>query len=130
MDYDHESRGVEGLSQETWIKVCRAKSGGCCSSFFLLVKTTSRWLKLQLKSKVICGEYESKLKFYDIKLPDPLVMEIGWLKEEDGRWFWPIVLYPDIFNYLTFYPSELGSTDLSDYKACKAYSYFKCGWLQ
>ena len=70
-------------------------------------------------------EYENKLKIDDIKLPDPVAMEIGWLKEEEGRWFWPMVLYHDIFNYLTFYPSELGSTDLSEYKACNAYSYFK-----
>ena len=36
----------------------------------------------------------------------------------------------DIFSYLMFFPSELGSTDLSDYKQCKAYSYFSNGWLQ
>ena len=29
-----------------------------------------------------------------------------------------------------FFPSELGSKDLSDYKNCKAYSYFKSGWLE
>ena len=38
--------------------------------------------------------------------------------------------YPDIFNFLIFYPSELGSKDLSDYKNSKAYSYYKSGWLQ
>ena len=40
------------------------------------------------------------------------------------------MLYPDIFNYLMFYPTELGSTDLGDYKKSKAYSYYKSGWLQ
>ena len=29
-----------------------------------------------------------------------------------------------------FFPSELGSKDLNDYKNCKAYSYFKSGWLE
>ena len=41
-----------------------------------------------------------------------------------------MLLYPDIFNYLMFYPSELGSKDLNDYKNSKAYSYYKSGWLQ
>ena len=41
-----------------------------------------------------------------------------------------MLLYPDIFNYLSFYPSELPSKDLSDYKNCKAYSYYITGWLQ
>ena len=36
----------------------------------------------------------------------------------------------DVFNFLMFYPSELGSKDLSDYKNSKAYSYYKSGWLQ
>ena len=29
-----------------------------------------------------------------------------------------------------FYPTQLGSTDLSDYKNSKAYSCYKSGWLQ
>ena len=29
-----------------------------------------------------------------------------------------------------FYPTQLGSTDLSDYKNSKAYSYYESGWLQ
>ena len=44
--------------------------------------------------------------------------------------FWPMLLYPDIFNYLMFYPTQLDSTDLSDYKNLKAYSYYESGWLQ
>ena len=40
-----------------------------------------------------------------------------------------MTLYIDIFNYLRFYPSELGSSDLNDYKASKAYSYYAQGWL-
>ena len=41
-----------------------------------------------------------------------------------------MLLYPDIFNYLMFYPTQLGSTHLSDYKNAKAYSYYQSGWLQ
>ena len=76
-------------------------------------------------------EYKEKLKMDgNIEIPDPLKTEEGWMVEDDGLRYWPRLLYPDIFNYLMFYPSELGSKDLSDYKDCKAYSYYKCGWLQ
>ena len=49
------------------------------------------------------------------------------MEEDEGVLFWPMLTYPDIFTYLMFFPAELGSTDLSDYKLCKAYSYFKNG---
>ena len=44
--------------------------------------------------------------------------------------FWPVLLYPHIFSYLMFYPTQLASTDLSDYKNSGAYSYYKSDWLQ
>ena len=78
----------------------------------------------------IQAEYANKLQLVDEHLPDPFLVTDNWLSEEDGLIYWPMVLYPDIFNYLSFNPSELGSKDLSDYKSCKAYSYYKCGWLQ
>ena len=55
----------------------------------------------------------------------------GWKKmyKDEGTAFWPIS-YPDIFNFLMFYPSALGSKDLSDCNNSKAYSYYKSGWLQ
>ena len=52
------------------------------------------------------------------------------MEEDEGMEFWPMLSYPVIFNFLIFYPSELGSKDLSDYKNSKAYSYYKSGWLQ
>ena len=75
-------------------------------------------------------EYSRKLIVGDQQIPDPFVLKDGWLSEEEGAIFWPMILYPDIFTYLTFNPAELASQDLSDYKSCKAYSYYKCGWLQ
>ena len=55
--------------------------------------------------------------------------------------FWPVLSYINVFNFSVFYPSELGSKNRSDYKPilklyknlyknCKAYSYYKSGWLQ
>ena len=75
-------------------------------------------------------EYQYKLKLDDTTIPDPYLIAAGWSNEQDGMKFWPMVLYPDIFNYLMFFPSELGSKDLNDYKNSKAYSYYKSGWLQ
>ena len=45
----------------------------------------------------------------------------------EGMKFWPMHLYPDIFNYLIVFPSELGSKDLNGYKNSRAYSYHKLG---
>ena len=52
------------------------------------------------------------------------------MKEDEGIEFWQMLSYPDIFNFSMFYPSELGSKGLSDYKNSKSYSYYKSGWLQ
>ena len=75
-------------------------------------------------------EYQHKLKLDDITITDPYLITDGWFEENDGMKLWPMILYPDIFNYLMFFPSELGSKDLNDYKNSKAYSYYKSGWLQ
>ena len=42
--------------------------------------------------------------------------------------FWPMLLYPDIFNYLMFYPMQR-STTLSGCKNLESYNYFKSVWL-
>lgn len=75
-------------------------------------------------------EYKEKLKIDKRQLPDPFKIPHGWMDEKEGMSFWPMLLYPNIFSYLMFYPSELGSKDLCDYKNSKAYSYYKSGWLQ
>ena len=52
------------------------------------------------------------------------------MEEDEVMTFWPMLSYPDIFDFLMFYPSELGIKDLNDYKNSKAYSYYESGWLQ
>ena len=74
------------------------------------------------------NEYQAKLIIDDNCIPDPFVLNSGWLNEENGI-TWPMISYPDIFNFLMFFPSELGSSELNDYKSCKAYSYVINGWL-
>ena len=73
---------------------------------------------------------ELKLKIDDRNIPDHFKIPHGWMNKDEGMEFWSILLFPDIFNYLTFFPSELGSKDLNDYKISKAYSSHKSGWLQ
>ena len=52
------------------------------------------------------------------------------MEEDEAMAFWAMLSYPDIFNFLLFYPSELGSKDLNDYKNSKAYKYYKSGGFQ
>ena len=73
--------------------------------------------------------YHEKLLVDGLKIPDPFGITEGWLDEETGVKYWPMTFYPEIFNFLAFHPSELASKDLSDYKTCKAYSYYAQGWL-
>ena len=75
---------------------------------------------------VLKNEYSKKLVVDDRKIPDPFKIPHGWQAEEE-RIFWLMILYPDIFSYFVFNPSELGSNDLSDYKNCKPYSYYISG---
>ena len=75
-------------------------------------------------------EYLSILKIDDRNLPDPFKIPQGWMNKDEAMKFWPMLLYPDIFNHLMFFSSELGSKDLNDYKKSKAYSYHKSSWWQ
>ena len=79
---------------------------------------------------VLKNEDSNKLVVDDRKISDPFKIPHGWQAEEEGIVSWPMILYPDIFSYLKFNPSELGSDDLSDYKNCNTYSYYMSGWLQ
>ena len=64
-------------------------------------------IEIQNRNKLIIDEFV---------VPDPFTLVDGWLEEEEGKMFWPMVLSTDIFLYLMFHPSELKSDDLSDYK--------------
>ena len=72
-------------------------------------------------------EYQNKLVIGNINIPDPFTLASGWLSEDDGRLFWPMVMYPDIFNYLPFYPSELASKDLMTTRNAKHTATIKMG---
>ena len=52
-------------------------------------------------------EYLSILKIDDRNLPDPFKIPQGWMNKDEAMTFWPMLLYPDIFNYLMFFSSEL-----------------------
>ena len=88
------------------------------------VKTT-----VEIESDLIT-DYKNKLKTDDFPISDPFKISRGWMEEDEGMALWPMLSYPDMFNFLLFFPSELGSKDLSYYKNSKAYSYYKSGWLQ
>ena len=77
----------------------------------------------------IAAEYRDKLVIDDEELPDPFHLQDGWVNEDDGASLWLTTLYPDIFHFLSFHPSEQKNEDLSDYKTSKGYSYYITGWL-
>ena len=71
--------------------------------------------------------YHEKLLVDGLEIPDPFDITEGWLDEEIGIQYWPRTFYPEVFTFLSFYPSEVG--DLHDYKTTKAYIYYSQGWL-
>ena len=71
-------------------------------------------------------EYDDKLKLDEMNIPDPFKLNNGWLDEEEGIAYWPIVPTYYIIQFLMI---DSDVEDLSDYKGSKAYSYFKQGWL-
>ena len=110
-----------------YLKMTRKKSELVARVFAVIenklpIKTTAEEVKSQL-----LDEYQAKMLLDETLIPDPNYLVSGWLSEDDGICFWSCVLYADIFNFLTFKPNDLCSTDLNDYKQSKAYSYFQCG---
>ena len=49
-------------------------------------------------------EYLAELKIDDRNIPDLFKILHGWMNEDEDMKFWPILLCPDIFNYLMFFP--------------------------
>ena len=75
-------------------------------------------------------DYKNKLKIDYFPILDPFKIPHRWMEEDKGMAFRPMLSYADIFNFLMFSPSELGSKELNDYKNSEAYSYYKSEWLQ
>ena len=69
---------------------------------------------IEIESDLIT-DYKNKLKIDDFPIPDPVKIPHGWMEEDEGMEFRPMLSYSDIFDFLMFYPSQLGSKDLSGY---------------
>ena len=109
------------------LKVNRRKSDLVARVFAVSengVKLTKTAVKAEADLKT---EYLAKPKTDNRNIPDPLKIPYGWINEDESMTFWFMLLYPDIFNYLMFFPSEFCGKDLNDYKNSKAYSYHKSG---
>ena len=57
-------------------------------------------------------------------MPDPFKIPHRWMEEFERIAFWSILSYPDIFNFLMFYPSELGSKELRDFFVLLLFFFF------
>ena len=133
MDYDMVSKmSVDELKKYLRLRGLKVsgKKAELVARVFVAAETNVQPVKTaQEIEHELMSEYQAKLLHGDVLLTDPNNLISGWLSEDDGITSWPCLTYPDIFNYLTFHPSELGSSDLNDYKNSKAYSYFNRGWL-
>ena len=133
MDYDMVNK-MKVYELKDVFKISRSKSYGekaaLVARVFVASETNVQHIKTAAKiEKDLRNEYQEKLLHGEVLLSDPVNLLSGWLREEEGIHFWPFKAYPDIFNYLTFNPSEFSSPDLNNYKNSKAYSYFNRGWL-
>ena len=50
--------------------------------------------------------YMKKLNIDGKAIPDPVKIHGGWMEEDDGVVFWPMLSALDIYSYM-FFPSEL-----------------------
>ena len=66
---------------------------------------------VEIESDLIT-EYKNKLKINDFPIPDLFKIPHGWMEEDEGMAFWPMLSYPNIFTFLMFYPCELGVNNL------------------
>ena len=53
---------------------------------------------VEIESDLIT-DYKNKLKIDDFPIPDPFMIPRGWMEEDEGIAFWPMLSYPDIFNF-------------------------------
>ena len=87
--------------------------------------------ELLAEEKTLLAEYSQKLMFENEVIPDPLLLEKGWIKEKDtnieasGILKWPSVCYPDIADWVKLTQSDFINRLQSDYKQGKCYRYFE-----
>ena len=43
-------------------------------------------------------QYLAKLNINDRNIPDPFKIPHGWMNEDEGMKFWPMLLYPDVLT--------------------------------
>ena len=58
----------------------------------------------------LISDYKNKLKIDNFPIQDSFKIPHGWMEEDEGMASWPMLSYPDTFNFLMFCPSELCKT--------------------
>ena len=120
---------LQSLPSSAWIESCWEKEELIARVFV----AAENELPVMQTAEEVQGEIamanQATLNVEKECLPDPFGIAEGWLPDDPSMTFWPMTLYPDVFNFLSFHPYELKSSELSDYKTSKAYSYDVNGWL-
>ena len=112
MDYELlEKMKVEEL--KNYLKIRRLKVTGEKKDWQLEYLLPVEMDFKLIEPNLITG-YKNKLKFDDFQISKPFKILHGQIEEDKEMVFWPILSYPEIFNFLIFCPSELGSKDLTE----------------
>ena len=103
MDYDLISKmSLEEL--KNYLKIRGLKSNGRKNQLVARVFEASengvKLIKTAVKVEAdLKTEHLAKLKIDDKNILCPFKIPHGWMNKDEGMKFWPILLYPDIFNY-------------------------------
>ena len=104
MDYDLVAK-MHVNELKNYLKICGLKISGNKNKLVARVFSAMENNVMSVKTAVEVEEdlkkgYEKKLRVDGRLIPDPFKILHGWLEEDEGMAFWPMLLYPDIFNYL------------------------------
>lgn len=132
-----ETEGTEALKQylrKRKLKVTGTKDELVARVFAAHEMSVPPVLTAEEERKEKGTGYHKLLSVPDGQLPDPFLLEGGWLKEDEGIKFWPQTMFPDIAKFLFRDPASrtrpLNERLMSDYKEVKAFSYFASNWLR
>ena len=81
--------------------------------------------KKKNEERSIESEYKSKLSIGEKKIPDPLNIDSGWIKEKEGGMTkWPSMYYQDMSRFVNLEGKEFLAQMDREYKLGKSYTYF------
>ena len=102
MDYDLISK-MSLEEPKNYLRICALKVKGRKNELVARVFAASENGTKPIKTAVeveadLKTEYLARLKIDDRNILDPFKIPHGWMYGDEGMKFWPMLLYPDIFD--------------------------------